>query len=109
MSRGYNKNGLYIDIGLLRDHISKLREEKKLVSGLYENIAVMKTAADPMVADQYDLVLRDIEQVIEYFNTMANQLAHIDDEAVQLSHELRSMIEDSTDLSQRITAENFVL
>ena len=98
-----------MDTGLLRNHISKLREEKKLASRLYENIAVMKTVADPMVAYQYDSVLRDIEQVIEYFNAMANQLAHIADEAVQLSQELRDMIEDSTDLSQHITSKNFVL
>lgn len=104
-----NKNSLYVDIGLLRDHVSKLREEKKLASRLYENIAVMKTVADPMVAYQYDPVLRDIEQMIEYFNTMANQLTHIHDEAVQLSHELRGMIEDSTDLSQHIIAEKYVL
>lgn len=109
MSKDNNKNSLYVDTGLLRDHISKLREEKKLASRLYENIAVMKTFADPMVTYQYDLLLRDIEQMIEYFNTMANQLADIHDEAVQLSHELRGMIEDSTDLSRHITVENFSL
>lgn len=108
MNKGYN-NGLYVDTGLLRDHISKLREEKKLASRLYESIAAMKTAADPMAAHQYDSVLGDIGQMIEFFKAMANQLDHIDDEAVQLSHELRGIIKDSTDLSQRITAENFVL
>lgn len=108
MSKGYN-NGLYVDTGLLRDHISKLREEKKLASRMYENISVIKKAADPMVAYQYDSVLRDIEQIIEYFNAMANQLDHINDEAVQLSHKLRGIIDDSTDLSQRIAAENFIL
>lgn len=109
MSKDYHKNGLYLDTGLLRDHVSRLREEKKLASRLYENVVVMKTVADPMVAYQYDLVLRDIEQMIEYFNTMANQLAHIDDEAVRLSHEVRGMIEDSTDMSQRVAAESFAL
>lgn len=108
MSKGYN-NGLYVDTGLLRDHISKLQKEKKLASRLYENIVAMKTVTDPMATYQYDSVLRDIEQMIEYFNTMANQLAHIVDEAVQLSDELRGIIVDSTDLSRRIAAENFVL
>lgn len=108
MSKGYN-SGLFVDIGLLRDHISKLREEKKLATRLYENIAVMKTAADPMTAYQYDSVLRDIEQIVEYLDTMANLLAHICDEAVQLSYELRGIIVDSMDRSQRIIAENYVL
>lgn len=109
MSKDHNKNGLYVDTGLLRDHISKLQEEKKLASKLYESIAVMKAAADPLVAYQYDPVLRDVEQMIEYFNTMENQLTRIDDEAIQLSYELRGMIEDSTDLSRRVIAENFAL
>ena len=109
MSKGYHKNALYVDTGLLRDHISKLRGEKKLASRLYEKIAVMKMTSDPTVAHQYDSVLRDIEQLIDYFNEMANQLAYIDDEAVLLSQELRGVIEDSTDLSQRITAKSIVL
>ena len=102
-------NGVYVDTGLLRDHVSTLREEKKLAYRLYENVALMKAVADPTVAYRYDSVLRDIEQMIEYFEKMANLLVHVGDEAVQLSNELGGMIKDSTDVSQRITAENFVL
>lgn len=109
MSRNYSENGVYVDIGLLRDHISKLREEKKLASRLYENVAAMKMAADPMDDYLYDSVLHDIEQMIEYFNAMATQLAHIDDEAIQLSCTLRSIIKDSAELSRCITFENFML
>ena len=108
MIQGCN-SGLYVDTGLLRDHISKLREEKKLASRLYENIAVMKITASPMVAHQYDSLLRDVEKMIDYFDAIANQLDHIDDEAITLSYKLRSIIKDSTEQSQRITSENLVL
>lgn len=108
MIKGYHY-GSYVDAGLLREHVSKLREEEKLASRLHENIAVMKAAADPLAAYQYDSVLHDIEQMIRYFHAMANLLAQIDDEAVRLSDELRGIIEDSTVLSQRITADSFVL
>ena len=109
MSKGYNNSGLHVDTGLLRDHVSKLREEKKLASRLYENVAAMKFFADPMVADRYGLLLQDINQMIEYFCRMANQLASVGDEAVQLSQELKGLIEDSTDLTQHITTESFAL
>lgn len=109
MSKANNRNGVYVDTGLLRDHVFKLREEKKLASKLYENIATMKLVADPMVAHQYDSVLRDIERMIEYFNTMANLLVCVGDEAIQLSHVLRGVIDDSTDMNQHITAEKFTL
>lgn len=108
MSKG-DHNSLYVDTGLLRDHISRLQEERKLASRLYENIEVMKAMADPADVHRYNAVLRDIEQMIEYFNKMASQLAYIADEAVQLSHELQGLAQDGTDLSRRITAEKFVL
>lgn len=109
MSKDYNRNGLYVDTGLLRDHISKLREEKKLASRLFENIAFMKAFADSAVVHQYDLALRDIDRMIEYFDAMANLLAHVCDDATQISGELRGVIENSTDLSRRIVAESIML
>lgn len=109
MSKGSNPNGLYVDTGLLRDHVSALRKQKKLATRLYENVAVMKTLADPADADRYNPILRDIEQMIEYFDRMANQLTIVHDEAVQLSHELRGMIKDSTQLTKHIIAEQLVI
>ena len=108
MSKDY-RNGLYVDTGLLRDHVSKLREEKKLASRLYENVVIMKAMADPMESYRYDAVLRDVAQLIEYFDAMAKQLAHVEDEAVRLSDSLRGIIEDSTALSQRITDAEILL
>ena len=109
MSKGYSKDGLYLDTGLLRDHISKLQAGKKLASRLYESVAVMKAMADPAVAYQYDLILRNIEQMIEYFDRMAKELAHIHDEAVALSHELRGIIQDSTAVSNHNIAKNWAM
>lgn len=109
MSKGYNANGLYVDTGLLRDHVSKLQSEKKLASRLYQNIVFMKNLADPMVAHRYDSLLRDIKQLIEYFDAMSDQLARTADEATRLSYELRYEIKDSTELSQRIISKSFLL
>lgn len=106
--KGYN-NRVYVNTGLLRDHVFKLREEKKLASRLYEYITIMKMVAGPMVAHQYDAVLRDIERMIKYFDAMADQLTRIDEEAVQLSHELGGIIVDSAELSRRITEKTFLL
>ena len=109
MSKDHHNSGLYVDVGLLRDHISKLREQKKLASGLYENIAFMRSAADPETAYRYDPVLRDIERMMEYFDAMAKLLAETADEATLLSHELRGMIRDSADLTLGIVNANIAL
>ena len=48
-------------------------------------------------------------QLIEYFEAMAKQLTHVADDAVQLSNHLRGIIEDSTELSRRITDAEILL
>ena len=109
MTRSFNHSGLYVNIVLLRNHISKLQAEKKLSLQLYENVSVMKVSVDPVIAYQFDSVLRDIEQLIKYFDAMISYLAHIDDEAIQLSYDLHSIINDSTIWAQHITTKKFVL
>ena len=109
MSKGYNKNGLFVDTGLLRDHVSKLREERKLASRLYESVAAMKSGADPTVAYQYDPILRDIERMAAYFGRMADTLSHVCDDANQLSKELGAMIKNESDLTRYISSKNFML
>ena len=109
MIKGYNKNGLFVDTGFLRDHVSKLRQEKKIASELYENVKNMKNLSDPTVAYQYDSILRDIQQLIDYFAKMADSLAHIEDEAIQLSQEINQLIEDGTDETNRRVSQELML
>lgn len=104
-----NRHGSFVDTGLLRDHVSKLRQQKKIASRLYENVAAMKRLSDPSVAYQYNSILRDIQQMIDYFDRMAKELDHIGDEAVELSHRIGEMIEDSTEKTRRTISKNFML
>lgn len=97
MSYGSDKGGLFVDTGLLRDHVSKLQQEKKKALSLYENVAAMKALSKPEEAYRYDPILRDINELIEYFTRMANALAYTEDEAVQLGHDIARIIEEGTD------------
>lgn len=109
MSKGGNKDGLYVDTGLLRDHVSKLHEEKKHVYRLYENVATMRRLSDPAVSYQYDSILRDIEQLLEYFSRMADSLSYADDEAVALSRVIGKIVESDTEHTRRLTSDTFML
>lgn len=104
-----NKHGSFVDTGLLRDHVSKLRQQKKIASKLYDNVAAMKRLSDPADAYQYNSILRDVQQMIDYFDRMAKELDHIEDEAIELSHRIGEMIEESTDRTRRTTSKNFML
>ena len=109
MIKGNNKSGLFVDTDLLRDHVSKLREEKKMAISLYESVSAMKRTCDPTVSYQYDSVLRDIEQLMEYFGAMADLLDNIADDAIRLSHELHALIEESTATNRHIISDNYLL
>lgn len=109
MSKRHNGDSLFIDTGWLRDHISKLREQKKLASRLYDNVLAMKHAGDPTEAYRYDPILRDIELLIEYFGRMATVLSRTDDEAVKLSAELGDLIQTGTEQTKHTIEQNFSL
>ena len=109
MSNGFNQNHLFVDTRFLRDHTSKLREEKKWASQLYDSVAAMKSCSDPAVSYQYTPILGDIAQLIEYFERMAKLLDHINDEAVQLSNELGELIEEDTSSTHHTSSTIYML
>ena len=109
MSKGGNESGLFVDTGLLRDHVSKLRNEKKIASQLYANTVAMKGLDVQNSSYQYDLILRDIDQLVVYFKKMADLLDHVDDEAVQLSRMVGGMIENDSERIQKIVSNTFML
>lgn len=109
MSKSLRKSSLFVDTRLLRDHVSKLREDKKIASELYENVVKMKSLSDPSVADQYNSILYDINQMIEYFSRMADVLTNIGDNATELSHMFGEMITDDTERARHIISKTFFL
>ena len=109
MSKDFNNDALFVDTGCLRDHVSKLREEKKLAARLYENVLVLRRLSDPSTSYQYNSILRDVNQMIEYFERMASVLNRIDDEAIRLSREIKHTIEEDTEATRYITAKELML
>ncbi len=109
MSRGGKTSDSFVDTGLLRDHVSKLHRERKIAYELYENVSMLKSISDPTISYQYNSILRDIAQLIEYFNKMADVLSHVSDDAVQLSYELGELIENDTENIHRITSNTYML
>jgi hypothetical protein len=107
VSRRSNSDGVFVDTGYLRDHISNLRNERKIALELYNTVKDMKANCDPSTAYQYDLILRDINQLVSYFESMARSLSHIDDQATQLSFTISDLIEDDTENTRR-TASNAI-
>ena len=109
MSKGHHKNGLFVDTRFLRDHVSKLYEEKKMAAKLYETVVAMKQHSDPADVQRYDSILQDVDALLEYFGRMARLFAEIDDDVVQLENSLGRMIEDDTNRVRHTVSSTFML
>ena len=100
---------MFVDTGLLRDHVSKLREKRKTAIRLYESVLDIKNADLPACDYRYRTILRDIEQLIEYFDRMADLLSNVSDDAVELSQKIGNLIQDDADNTRYIVNDNFML
>ena len=109
MRKGYNTTGTFIDTGLLRDHVSKLRSEKKIAVQLRESIVAMRNSSDGTNYASYNSALRDVNQLIEYLDRMARLLAEAECQATQISYETARQIDENIAETRRVSSGTFML
>lgn len=109
MRNGYKHDGFFIDTGLLRDHVSKLQNQRKIAERLRESLQAMQRVAKPETFAQYKAVLHDVELLCEYFTRMARVLNNTGDKAVVLSREIAAIIEEDAAQTRYISSNTFML
>lgn len=96
-------DGVFVDAGLLRDHVSKLRNERKIALELYESVVAMRNLSDPETNYQYSPLLADIYQLVDYFTVMARKLDEISDDAVLLQKRIEGiLVQDTIELRNTV-------
>ena len=109
MSLNHQECYVFVDTGLLRDHVSKLREEKKIATRLRNNIRTMKKYEDPSRYGQYTQIFRDIDCLIDYLEQMVKILSNTEDDAVRLSYAIGNLLKDDVDNTYHIISDSFML
>lgn len=109
MRKKQNENGLFVDAALLRDHVSKLRQQERLSMELYDMVAEMTYQDDAVLSNACRPILSDIKQLSEYFRTMSQVLAEVEDEAIHLSLKLGYMLEEDTAEANREISSTIML
>lgn len=102
-------NAFFVDTRYLRDHVSALLDEKKIALQLYEQIKSMKNLDEPFLYQKYNLVMNDIDQLVGYFQKMAESLEYIEQEAIKLSGSLREIINEDAVKVNIAVSESFML
>lgn len=92
----------YVDTGLLRDHVSDLREERRIAQSLYEAVKLVKDTGDPLLWQEYGRILNAIEELQRYFGKMIDVLDDVAFDATKLYQELGMGIQQSTDQIQAL-------
>lgn len=104
MSR-FHSDGLHVDTRYLRNHVSELREQKILARKLYVNVVSMRNAAPLSDVYKYNSLLRDIDQMIAYFDRMAKLLTNVEEEANYISTKIGHIIEEDTYRTRRAVSQ----
>ena len=110
MSKECSADGLFVDTGLLRDHVSKLRCQRKTATRLYETVKEMqRSCMDPTEASQYEPVLRNIRKLEDYLYKLVDVLECADDDATQLSYQLGVIIHDDAQWVHTVASSTLML
>ena len=109
MRRGRNRDGVFVDVGLLRDHISKLRRQYRTAEDLFASVNRLIRMADDDITHQHLSLHRDALQMCNYYEQMIRALSKVADEAVYVSYRIKHEIEDDTDRTRHISRRNLML
>ena len=109
MRKGHKYDGFFLDAGLLRDHVSKLQNQRKIAERLRENLLAMQRVADPETFAQYTAVLRDVDLLCEYLTCMARALDNTGDKAVTLNREITAIIIEDAAHTRNVASHALML
>lgn len=90
-------NGLYVNIGLLRDHIADVTDQKNLVQQILDKIVLLQRMDVEGPQDQYHLLQQRISNLVRYYRQLGITLDEIEEKAVLLSHDIRDAIWSDTE------------
>ena len=89
-------NDLFLDTRFLRDHVSEVKDERRITQRLYDTVKYTRDLGKPELAYSYNRLLSSIDELETYFMKMADVLEDISFDADQLYARLGSMIQDDT-------------
>ena len=103
------EDGIFVNTGFLREHVLKLRTEKKIALELRENVEAMKYLVELDELYKIQAILRDIDMMIDYFEKMADSMDTIGNEAVYLSRTIGGIVQDDTDATKSVVSKEIAL
>lgn len=109
MSNRFESGDVFVHTGFLREHVSKLRAERKIALELRENVEAMKYLVELDELYRIQAILHETDLMVEYFGKMADSIENISDEATYLSRTMGGLIEDDTENTRNTVRKTFSL
>ena len=94
--------GIHIDTALLREHVSVVQEEKRLAMQLQSQIELLKRISEVESVQQYQQILNKVDNLVQYYQNMADALDTAGDLAVEYYREIAAILQDDTDEAKSV-------
>ena len=98
---------VYLNTRLLRDHVSRIQEERRTAQRLYESVRRAKELSDPTIESAYNGVLDDINALIRYFEKMEDAFDQIELKAIELNRTVQSLVQEGIDQTKEVQNKYF--
>ena len=93
----------YLDIKYLRDHVSEIQDERRTAQRLRSSIIAARDLGDPNLAPRYRSIISSADDLILYFDKMADVFDELAYEGNKLSKKISQMVEAD---SNQVRIEN---
>ena len=101
-------DSIRINTRLLRDHVSAVREEKRLAQQLQNKVELLKRISGEGERPAYQYILGRVECLVRYYQKMADALEEVGDEAEYLYRQLAKRLRDENDAARSEISSTFL-
>jgi len=100
---------IHVDTGLLREHVSVVLEEKRIAMELQSHVETLMRISGDSARPQYQSILNRIENLVLYYQKMADALETVGEDAVMLHREIASKLRDDNDEATHVVSQHLML
>ncbi len=93
----------YLDIKYLRAHVPEIQDERRTAQRLRDSVRMTRDLGDPNLAPRYSSIIHSVDNLVLYFDKMADVFEDLAYEGNKLSKKISQMVDEG---SEQVRIEN---
>lgn len=96
-------NQFYLDARYVDEHVSQLQDERRTAQRLRSAVIMTRDLGNPMLAPQYNRIIRSVDELVQYFGKMADTFEDLSYDAKKMQKRFKQLVEEG---SEQVRVEN---